>query len=127
MTFLDASFLIGFADARDKWHDRAVALRPRVRRPLTTDLVLAEAVSVIGARRGGKEARTLFRFLEDTCQVEFLDRASLPQVMEEHLRYDGGLSVADCFSIVMMKASGTHEIASFDDDFDKVAGIARLH
>ena len=127
MTFVDASFLIGFSDASDKWHGRAIALRPRIRRPLTTDLVLAEAVTVIGARRGGKAARTLFQFLQDSVQIEFLERGALPEVMDEHLRYDGVLSVADCYSVVTMRAQGTHEIASFDEDFDKVTGITRLH
>lgn len=127
MTFLDASYVVGIVDDQDKWHARARALQPRIRTPVTTDLVLVEAVTIIGARQGGKAARTLYRFFVDSCRVEYLDAVRIPAVMEEHLRYDGGLSVADTFSVVVMRALALKEIASFDDDFDKVKGIHRLH
>jgi len=126
VTFLDASFLIGFADARDKWHDRAVALRPRVRRPLTTDLVLAEAVTILGARRGGKAASVVGEFIQDNCRIEFLDAKSLSDVLREHLQYDGTLSVADAHAVWLMRSLGIREILSFDSDFDKVTGIRRV-
>ncbi len=43
------------------------------------------------------------------------------------LKYGGTLALADCLAILIMKKRGITEIVSFDDDFDKVEGIVRIH
>ena len=124
----DASYFVALADRKDRWH--ADALRIRRREPpqyLVTDLTVAEAVTVIGGRRGGKPARTLYEFFVDTCDIEFVERDLLEEAMAHHLRYDGVLSVPDCVSVTLMDRREIREIASFDADFDNVRGIRRIH
>ncbi len=130
MILADSSFYIAFADSKDKWHAAARKLRARVERErevVISDLAVAEAVTIIGARKGGKEASLLGEYLTDNCRLEFLDAFSLPEVMREHLRFDGTMSVADAHSVWLMDTLGIHEIVSFDSDFDKVKRIVRVH
>ncbi len=89
------------------------------------DLVVAEAVTIVGARQGGKPARTLCEYFTDACEVAFVDPGILEDAMALHLRYDGTLSVADCVSLALMERRGLRTIVSFDRDFDKVRGLRR--
>src|SRR5437867_2347901 len=76
----DSSFFIALADAKDKWHSGARKLRPRLARGVViSDLAMAEAITVIGARKGGKAAALLGEYFVDNCRLEFLDASSLPE------------------------------------------------
>ncbi len=94
---------------------------------LVSDLVLAETVTIIGDRRGGQAAQTIYEYFTDECEIEFLEVELLRGAMGLHLRYDGSLSVADCVSIALMAQRGIGSIVSFDSDFDRVPGIERIH
>ena len=127
MILVDSSFFVGLADAKDRWHADARRLRSRLRgTTVVSDLVLAEAVTILGARRGGKAASVVGEFIQDNCRIEFLDAKSLSDVLREHLQYDGTLSVADAHAVWLMRSLGIREILSFDSDFDKVTGIRRV-
>ncbi len=88
---------------------------------------MAETITVLGHRKGGKAARTVFEYILDNCRIEFLDSKRTPEVFEEFLRYDGTVSLADAHSIWLMRSLGITEVLSFDSDFDKVDEIARVH
>ncbi|MBI4416073.1 MAG: type II toxin-antitoxin system VapC family toxin [Euryarchaeota archaeon] len=115
------------ADAKDRWHADALRLRPRLRgRLVVSDLGMAEAATILGKRKGGKAAALVCEFIQDNCRIEFLHAKALPEVMKEHLRYDGTLSVADAHAVWLMASLGVRDILSFDSDFDKVKGIRRI-
>ncbi len=92
-----------------------------------SDLVVAEVVTIIGGRRGGKPAQTLYEYFVDEGVIEFLDEALFREARAHHLRYDGSLSLADCISVVLLSRHHIRDIVSFDRDFDKVRGIRRIH
>lgn len=56
----------------------------------------------------------------------FVDRKLFDRAVEIYLKYDGTLSLTDAVSIEVMSEKGIKEIVSFDTDFDKVKGIARI-
>ncbi len=91
------------------------------------DLVVAEVVTIVGARQGGKPARTLYEYFTDACEIAFVDSGLLEGAMAHHLRYDGTLSVADCVSLALMEQRQLRSIVSFDGDLDKVRGLRRIH
>jgi predicted nucleic acid-binding protein len=125
---VDASYFIGVADAKDRWHRDALRLRSRLRGAVVVSaFVLAEVVTVVGARRGGKAASVLLEYMTDNCRIEFPDAKLLPEVAAVHLRYDGTISFADAHSIYLMESLEISQILSFDADFDKVTGIERVH
>lgn len=128
MIFADSSYFVALADARDRWHEDALRVRRRVPQEfLVSELVVAESVTIVGSRRGGKAARTLYEFFVDACEVAFSDAPLLAEAMALHLAYDGRLSVADCVSLALMGRRRIQEIVSFDKDFDHVRGLRRVH
>lgn len=126
--FVDASYWVGLADSKDQWHARALALRGRVpARPSILDLALAEAVTIVGSRRGGKPARELFRYFCDSCRIVYVDAELIDRSMDLVVAHDGRLSVTDSATIEAMTRDGERSVLSFDSDFDKVPGVNRVH
>jgi predicted nucleic acid-binding protein len=125
--FGDTSFFVGLVDKKDQWHDAAKRLSPSVDKDtVVSDLVVAEAVTIIGSRGGGRAASKLYDYFRDSCDIEFVTGSRLEQSMRLHLMFDGRLSVADCTSVAIMTELKIRRIASFDSDFDRVKGIERL-
>lgn len=125
--YIDASYWVGLTDARDQWHPRAVALRGRVpKNPAVLDLAVAEAVTIVGSRRGGKPARALYQFFCDSCRIVCADAELLGSAVDRTVSRDGGLSVTDAATIEAMRRDSETEILSFDADFDGIAGVTRV-
>ena len=128
LIFVDSSYFIAFADKADRWHKDAVKLSENIKTGVVvSDYVIAEAVSTIGHRGGGKAGIDLYDFLINNFQVIYVDEELLKQSMEVYLKYDGTLSVADAVSVEVMRRHGIKKIISFDADFDKVTSISRIH
>jgi len=129
MIFVDASFFIALVDQKDQWHAAAKALLPALSDEtiLISDLVIAESVTIIGRRSGGKAGEQLYHYFMDNCDCRFTDDKILRESMAVFLSYDGTLSVSDAVSVSVMKRKSIDRILSFDSDFDKVEGIVRVH
>ncbi len=128
MIFGDSSFFVALSDRKDRWHAAAVRIGRDVSADLTvTDLVVAETVTIVGSRGGGRPAQAMYQYFRDSCSVELVDGRRLDAAMIQHLKYDGKLSVTDCASLIVMGDRGMSEILSFDSDFDRVNGITRIH
>ncbi len=128
MILVDSSVWIALADAKDQWHKPAQQLTPRLESEdiLVTELIVAEAVTVIGRRGGGKEGMQMYHYFSDNCEIVYGDEQRIRGAMEVFLRHDGVLSLSDAFSVSSMKERGIAVIASFDSDFDKVDGVERV-
>lgn len=122
----DSSYFVALADGKDRWHKRALRLDVPAKLVIT-DLIVAESVTIVGERGGGKAAKMLYEYFVDDCEIVFVDAELLDETMALHLLYDGTISVADCASVALMSREGIGEIVSFDSDFDKVRGIRRVH
>jgi len=126
--FIDTSYIVGLSDRKDQWHANARRIANRVpKHPRLTNLVVVEAVTIVGNRSGGKPARTLYDYFVDECEVIFINRALLNSAIVQHTRFDGTLSLADCTTVAAMTAESETDLVSFDSDFDKVVGLNRLH
>ena len=128
MILVDSSFFIALADRKDQWHVKAKKLQASLagETVIISDLIVAEAVTIIGKRSGGKAGEHLYHFFIDNCDIIFVDEQSLKGGMSVFLRYDGTLSVSDAVSVSIMAKKDIDRILSFDSDFDKVDGISRL-
>lgn len=113
----------------DQWHEEAVKIINKIDREekVTSDLMVAEIVTSLGDRAGGKAAINVFNYLEDNFTVISTDFEFLKSVKELYLKYDGALSVADISALKIMNNMEINRIASFDSDFDKVEGIVRIY
>lgn len=129
MILVDSSFFIAVADRNDQWHAAGKALFPILADEtiLISDLIVAESVTIIGRRSGGKAGEQLYHYFMDNCDLVVTDEKMLKGGMQVFLRFDGTLSVSDAVSVFIMKKRSIDRICSFDSDFDKVAGIVRIH
>jgi uncharacterized protein len=129
MIFADSSFFIALVDRKDQWHPAAKAMLPMLADEtiVISDLIIAESVTIIGRRSGGKAGEQLYHYFTDNCDLVFTDEKILKGGMSVFLRYDGKLSVSDAVSVLIMERKSINRILSFDSDFDKVDGIVRIH
>jgi len=127
LIFADSSYFIAIADRRDQWHKRAIEISKNVdTKLLVTNLVVAESVTAVGARGGGKAGLAVYEYISDNCEVVFVTRDMLEDAIDIYLKYDGTLSVADAVTVLVMKKRGIKEILSFDSDFDRVGDLRRI-
>jgi len=128
LIFIDSSYFMAAAHKKDRWHRRAVEMVGELSdEKLVSELVIVESVTGIGAIGGGKAGVDLYEYISGNCEVVFVDRELLESAISTYLKYDGTLSVADAVSVEIMHRRGIKKIVSFDADFDKVAGISRIH
>jgi len=129
MIFVDSSFFIALVDRNDQWHPAAKLLLPILADEtiLISDLIVAESVTIIGRRSGGRTGQQLYHYFMDNCDLVVADEKMLRGSMQVFLRFDGTLSVSDAVSVFIMKQKNIARIISFDSDFDKIEGIVRVH
>ncbi|MFA5268644.1 MAG: PIN domain-containing protein [Methanoregula sp.] len=129
MIFVDSSFFIALVDRKDQWHPFAKLLLPVLADEsiLISDLIIAESVTIIGRRSGGKAGEQLYNYFMDNCDLVVTNEKIFKGSMQVFLRFDGTLSVSDAVSVFIMKKKNIDRIISFDSDFDKVEGIVRVH
>jgi len=125
LIFVDSSLIIAMVLTKDQWHQKAVQLIKKINNEekVISDLMVAESITSIGDRKGGKEAINIFNYLQDNFTVISTDF----EFLRQYLKYDGTLSIADTSAVEIMKNMKITQIASFDRDFDKVEGIVRIH
>jgi uncharacterized protein len=128
MILVDSSVFIALADKSDQWHTAAKGLLPRMKSEtiVVSDLIIAEVLTVIGKRCGGKPVEELYHFFLDSCDIIPLDEEARDGAVRVSVRFDGKLSLSDSLSIWMMEKNGISCIFSFDSDFDRVGPITRV-
>ncbi len=128
MILVDSSVFIALADTRDQLHGAAKALVPQIEHQeiVVSDLIIAEVVTGIGRRAGGKEGIKLYHYFMDNCEVVYGDESLIQSAMKIFLRYDGSLSLSDALSVQIMESMRIRKIFSFDSDFDSIKGIERV-
>ncbi len=125
MIFVDTGAWIALLDERDRFHPRARSFQRELGRGaygrlITTDLVLAEAVTYLRLHASGDLAREFRRVLAESESVQIVwtspDRFwEAWQRLES--RRDKRWSLTDCLSFVTMEALGIRHAFGFDTDF----------
>lgn len=128
MIFVDASYIIALIVEKDQWHNDAIKLLDKLKSEdkLITEAMIIESINLIGSCHGGKVGYKTFKYIKDNFTI-FKSETLLEESLRYYLKFDGTLSLADCTAIHTMKENEIYEILSFDDDFDKVEGIIRVH
>ncbi|MDH7485361.1 MAG: type II toxin-antitoxin system VapC family toxin [Anaerolineae bacterium] len=128
--FVDASAWIALANDRDRFHEAAKAIYPRLLREygrlVTTNLVVAEVYVVL---RKGLGHRAAISFLENLRQsLRILKICSTPELEREAEKLlqqyaDQDFSYTDAVSFVLMRERGLHEAFAFDQHFATVGFV----
>jgi predicted nucleic acid-binding protein len=129
LILLDTTFLLGYFNSNDQWHESALNISDTVDKKdkIVSNLIIAEIIASIGSLLGGSAGKTVYDHILDNYVVYNENRALYNKAMNTFLKYDGTLSLADSVSIEIMAELKIYEIASFDSDFDNKKGIIRIH
>ena len=124
--FVDTSAVVALLSVRDTNHGNAVAVWHALVESgaglLTTDLVVAETVTVVRARAGFEvSVQAGERLLRSPFEVAWVDRPLLDDAWALYRRYhDHVLSLCDCVSFAVMKRRRVEVAFTYDADFDAV-------
>ena len=121
---IDTSAFYALEDSSDRHHVDAKKLRDGLRdsrfRLFTTNLVLAESITLIGIRLGPRHATRFAELAYGSKRMhvirltEHLERASI----ERHARYaDSTLSMTDASLIEIAERHGVERVFAFDRHF----------
>jgi hypothetical protein len=129
LIFIDSSFFIALILENDQWHDKALKLLPKMEKSqkMVSDLIIVEAVTIVGSRAGGKAGKMIYDTIKDNCKIIDSDLSNYDNAIYTFLHYDGTLSLTDSVTVEVMKTFNISEIVSFDSDFDKINGINRIY
>jgi predicted nucleic acid-binding protein len=137
---IDTSVVVALADAHDKWHAQAVALRDALLsseiRQLYFDCVINEAIGVIGRRAEEQRRSEQFERLLDGLltlipaqAITWISGAGerlFPEILALCREHQGKLNYHDALMALACRELGVSVIVSFDGDFDDIAWLERV-
>ncbi|MDR3063044.1 MAG: PIN domain-containing protein [Methanobrevibacter sp.] len=130
MILVDSNFFISLMNDKDQYHEKAKKLANDIMKEnnkIVHLLMVSEAIASIAKRKNGEIANKLYNVIVDNFEIYYPKKEDIEESMELVLKYGGNLSLADCLAIQIMKKRKIINIFSFDDDFDTVNGIIRIH
>lgn len=125
--FLDSNVLIAFANEQDALHHRAVELMQRISDGtdlFISDYVFNEVVTVLAMKRSARERAIRFgkHLLNSNIIILHIIKPILQEGWEIFCK-EKNLSFTDATIIATMRQFDIHTLATFDEDFQKLAGI----
>jgi predicted nucleic acid-binding protein len=129
---LDSSLLVAFHNTRDVHHDAAASTMERLvagawGRGLLLEYVFVEVVTVLLARRGLETASRVGGTLLDARELDFVPCSDVFLETLETFRTQGDrrLSFVDAAIVTVARNGGDGTVvATFDSDFDGIAGVS---
>ena len=126
--FLDTVFIVALFVINDQWHPQAVEIYEQIKNEklIISKLVIAETVTVLKNKLNTKDIHEIYTNFSNFFDV-VEDNLYYDEAMAEFVKYDSTISFFDAMYVAIMKKENIINIVSFDDDFDKVDGIVRIH
>ena len=126
--FLDTVFIVALFVLNDQWHPKAVEIYEQIKNEklIISKLVIAETVTVLKNKLNTKDINEIYSNISNFFDVVD-DSLNYDEAIEEFVKYDSTISFFDAMYVAIMKKENIVNIVSFDDDFDKVDGIVRIH
>jgi predicted nucleic acid-binding protein len=130
-TFVDTSGIVALVFQRDTRHAAAQAawrgLLARRSALVTTDLVVAESVTLVRFRAGYElSVRLGERLLADPFEIVWATRPLVDNAWSVYRKYaDQILSLCDCVSFAVMRSRKIQTAFTYDSDFEH-AGFERV-
>lgn len=126
IAFIDASFLIALYHQKDDFHPKAKKVVKKLEKkpfkPITSNVVVAEAVNFIFRNNGPKLAKGLLDSIKKSPLKEiFLSEEIFNKGYKLLFKQKTkrGLNLFDCLHLATMKALGIETILTFDKRFKR--------
>lgn len=126
--FLDTAFIVALFVSNDQWHPHAIEIYEQIKNKklIISKLVIAETITILKNKLKTKDIHEIYINISNFFDVVD-DNLNYNEAMEEFVKYDSTISFFDAMYVAIMKKENIINIVSFDDDFDKVDGIVRIH
>ena len=122
--FIDSTFIISLLNNDDHYHESAINIVSddellKTNNLFTSNLVINEIVSVIGAKLGLEAAINAYDLLNDNCTIlnEYEIKNFNEKVMDVYRSTEAKLSFTDCSIMVVLKEFDIDSLVSFDKEF----------
>jgi predicted nucleic acid-binding protein len=141
--FGDTCFLIGLKDKSDQHHTEAIKIWKRLlstnvvtglNHVTISDFVLIEVFQGLQSHAGFETAAAVYSELTDNCRVQ---KVTLPMVQQainqklepyrNHRTKQPPIGLVDAISLVTMDKLKISWILSFDEGFDRIPLVRRIH
>ena len=128
MYFLDTAFIVALFVSNDQWHPQAIEIYEQIKnnKLIISKLVIAETITILKNKLKTKDINEIYINISNFFDVVD-DNLNYNEAIEEFVKYDSTISFFDAMYVAIMKKENIINIVSFDDDFDKVDGIVRIH
>jgi|SRR3989344_107677 len=130
MIFLDSSFIIGYKIENDEHHHKAIKLMGKISegtygKAVISDYVFDESVTVLlNKSKDLSVSIELGNELRNSLKIMSIDKFVFEESWELFKEQKNTkLSFTDCTIITVMKNNGIENIATFDEDFNRIKGI----
>ncbi|KZX15802.1 tRNA(fMet)-specific endonuclease VapC [Methanobrevibacter cuticularis] len=126
--FIDTSYIVALFVPKDQYHEQAKKVLPMIdkKEKIMCQSVINETIALINKKAGVDASKRVYKAILDNFTVITEDMELYNDSMDTLIKYHK-LSLTDSIIVNLMKKDNIIEIASFDDDFDRVNGIVRIH
>lgn len=128
MLLVDANVFLAYANNEDVHHARAIHLLSAVEKGkygvlFTTDYVFNEVVGVTFRKRGKEQSVKIGETILKSTVILNIDDHQLQEAWRLFTKTQLKLNLVDCTNLIAMKIANTDTIATFDEEFKKVANV----
>jgi predicted nucleic acid-binding protein len=126
--FIDTSYIVGLLVEEDKWNKRAKELISLIdkKEKIISLSIVNESITLINKKRGVEDSKQAYRIILNNFTIIDENMGLYTESMNILIKYHS-LSLTDSVIVELMKKHNIFEIVSFDEDFDKIDGIVRIH
>ncbi|KZX17620.1 type II toxin-antitoxin system VapC family toxin [Methanobrevibacter filiformis] len=126
--FIDTSYVVALFVPKDQYHEQAKKILPTIdkKEKITCQSVINETITLINKKAGVEASKQVYKVILDYFTIITEDMDLYTDSMDILIKYHK-LSLTDSIIVNLMKKDNIIEIASFDDDFDRVDRIIRIY
>lgn len=129
MIFLDSSFLISLILDKTKQHEDAIKLLELIDKEhkIINTIVLSETLNGIHRCEKRISLEEIYNILNEVAEVIYIKPEEYVEAINLSREYNNAISYSDFIILNSMKNKKIKRIASFDEEFDKITDIERIH
>jgi len=126
--FIDTGFIVALFIPKEKHHERAKEILPEIdkKEKVICQSVINETIALVNKKAGVEASKRVYKAMLDYFTIMTEDMELYNDSMNILIKYHK-LSLTDSIIVNLMKRSNIYELVSFDEDFDKIDGIVRIH
>jgi predicted nucleic acid-binding protein len=126
--FIDTSFIVALFIPKEKHHEQAKKILQTIdkKEKIICQSVITETIALINKKAGVEASKRVYKAMLDYFTIIPENIELYNESMNILIKYHK-LSLTDSIIVNLMKKDNIAEIASFDEDFNRIDGIVRIY